>query len=142
MDKGVGTCAIAAALQRNVTEGHIGRGYTTEVNPEASFLVRGGYTKHCTILHGDSLRSLPAFPGPVDLLINDRNQSAGYEAAEYAALRDKLAHGALIFGDNAHVTDRLLHFAQETGRRFLYFQERPRDHWYPGAGIGVAFDQV
>lgn len=22
---------------------------------------------------------------------------------------------------------------------FLFFAERPRDHWYPGAGIGIAF---
>jgi hypothetical protein len=24
-------------------------------------------------------------------------------------------------------------------RNFLFFKEEPEEHWYPGAGIGIAF---
>jgi hypothetical protein len=24
-------------------------------------------------------------------------------------------------------------------RAFLFFREQPQDHWYPGAGIGIAY---
>jgi hypothetical protein len=37
------------------------------------------------------------------------------------------------------VTPEIHNFARKSGRKFLYFQERPKDHWYPGAGIGAAF---
>ena len=30
-------------------------------------------------------------------------------------------------------------FADRIGRGFLYFQDQPRDHWWPGDGIGAAF---
>ena len=40
---------------------------------------------------------------------------------------------------NAHCSDELFKFAGRSGRRFLYFQERPKNHWYDGGGIGVAF---
>jgi predicted O-methyltransferase YrrM len=139
VDKGLGTCVIAAALQRNDAEGHPGHGYSTDINPAAGYLLGGDYARYCTILYGDSLTSLRTVAGPVDLFINDSDHSADYEMEEYRALADRLSPGALVLGDNAHVTDRLLRFAGETGRRFLFFQERPKNHWYPGGGIGVAF---
>jgi hypothetical protein len=51
----------------------------------------------------------------------------------------KLARDGVVIGDNAHCTTELLEFAEKTGRRFLFFREEPKDHWYPGAGIGAAF---
>ena len=35
--------------------------------------------------------------------------------------------------------DELLKFSIEHGRNFVLFRERPKDHWYPGAGIGISF---
>ena len=46
---------------------------------------------------------------------------------------------AVVLGDNAHVTDKLYQFATRTGRKFLFFQQKPLNHWYPGAGIGAAY---
>jgi hypothetical protein len=31
----------------------------------------------------------------------------------------------------------LAEFSERSGRRFVFFSERPKDHWYPGAGIGI-----
>jgi len=45
----------------------------------------------------------------------------------------------VLLGDNSHVTNKLYQFALATGRDFLFFSEKPADHWYPGAGIGAAW---
>lgn len=139
VDHGVGSCVIASALLRNAAEGHSGRYYGTEIRTEAGQLFTGRYKEVGEILYGDSIASLKAFKGSIDIFINDSDHSANYEYEEYLVVKDKLSLGGLIIGDNAHVTDRLSRFSRETGRKFLYFAESPADHWYPGAGIGVSF---
>ena len=47
----------------------------------------------------------------------------------------------MILGDNSHVTDELLRFSIEHKRNFVLFRERPKNHWYPGAGIGISYKQ-
>lgn len=139
IDKGLGACVLAAALRRNREEGHPGTYYGTDIDPRAGYLFTGEYAREGRILVGDSIVSLRGLAGPIDLFINDSDHSADYEAREYEAVADKLSARAVILGDNAHVTDRLLEFARRTGRHFLFFREQPRAHWYPGAGIGIAF---
>ncbi|MEO0699176.1 MAG: hypothetical protein AAFY81_05595 [Pseudomonadota bacterium] len=39
----------------------------------------------------------------------------------------------------ANVTDVLLNWSKQQGRSYLFFKERPLDHWYPGAGVGLSF---
>jgi len=60
------------------------------------------------------------------------------EAREYRIIAGKLAADAIILGDNAHATDKLARFARERGQ-FLFFKEVPKNHWYSGAGIGIAY---
>jgi predicted O-methyltransferase YrrM len=140
VDKGLGACVLTAALRRNAAEGKPGRYYGTDINPNAGFLLSGPYAEHGRILYGDSIESLRALDEKsIDLFINDSDHSADYEAREYQTVADRLSPKALIIGDNAHCSDKLIAFAEKTGRRFLFFQERPADHWYPGAGIGVAW---
>lgn len=140
VDKGLGSCVLTAALARNSREGHEGCYYGTDINPRAGYLLRERYARFGSILFGDSIESLRELDGYVDLFINDSDHSADYEAREYEVIRDKLSKGAIVLGDNSHATDRLLEFAERTGRHFLFFQEKPRGHWYPGAGIGAAFE--
>lgn len=139
VDKGLGSCVITAALMKNSEEGHPGFYYGTDINPKAGYVLSGEYKKYGEILIGDSIESLDAFDKPIDLFINDSAHSADYEANEYQAVRDKLTLNAFILSDNSHCTDKLFHFARMTGRSYLFFQENPKDHWYPGAGIGIAF---
>ena len=75
----------------------------------------------------------------MDLFINDSDHSAEYEAREYHTIASKLSDRAVILGDNAHATTSLYDFAMRTNRRFLFFKEEPKGHWYRGAGIGSAF---
>lgn len=139
VDKGMGACVLTAALAKNNEEGYKGYYYGTDINPNAGYLLKGKYTAFGKILFGDSVESLKKFDKTIDVFINDSSHSPDYEASEYNLIRDKLSEHAIILGDNAHVTDKLLEFAQETGRHFLFFQEKPYKHWHPGGGIGAAF---
>jgi hypothetical protein len=139
VDKGHGAILLCAALLRNRTEGALGMYYGTDINPEAGWLLRPPYSEVGTMLFGDSIQSLTNFPQKIDLFINDSDHSADYEYREYRTVAEKLSEHAVVLGDNSHVTSMLAKFAAECGMRFLQFREVPRDHWYPGCGIGIAF---
>jgi hypothetical protein len=73
------------------------------------------------------------------LFINDSDHSADYEYAEYEVINPKLSQSAIILGDNSHVTDKLSLFSRLQARNYVFFSEKPDQHWYPGAGIGISF---
>lgn len=139
VDKGLGACVLTAALKRNATEGHRGYYYGTDINPRAGYQLKGEYAKLGRVLYGDSIQSLKSLDEKIDLFINDSDHSTEYEASEYEVIKGKLSDRAVILGDNSHLTKELFSFAMRNGMSFLFFQERPHDHWYPGDGIGVAF---
>ncbi|MGZ3720443.1 MAG: class I SAM-dependent methyltransferase, partial [Bdellovibrionota bacterium] len=91
------------------------------------------------ILYGDSIESLKKLEAQIDFFINDSDHSAEYETREYETVEPKLSPGALLISDNAHCNDKLVNYARQTSRHFLFFREQPKDHWYPGAGIGAAW---
>jgi predicted O-methyltransferase YrrM len=139
VDKGLGSCVLTAALKKNKQEGYEGRYYGLDIDPKAGYLLSGGYADYGGMLYGDSVASLEAFTGEVDLYVSDSDHSSAYEALEYKTIAKKLSGHAVILGDNCHVTDKLLEFSLAENRNFLFFQERPLDHWYPGGGIGISF---
>lgn len=139
VERGHGSLILCSALLRNANEGHPGRYYGTDIDPTAGRLLSGKYAQMGKILYGDSLASLKSLPEIIDLFINDSDHSAEYEFAEYTAISDKLSPNAIILGDNSHVTDKLAQFSRMHARKFLFFHEEPRDHWYPGGGIGISF---
>jgi hypothetical protein len=138
VDKGLGACLIAAALRKNAVEGYPGKYYGTDINPKAGYLLSGEYAQFGSLIYGDSLVSLMSLSEEVDLFINDSDHSPAYEAMEYKVIRSRLSSRAVVLGDNAHYTGELLAFSLAEGREFLFFQERPADHWYPGGGIGIS----
>jgi predicted O-methyltransferase YrrM len=142
VDLGLGSCILAAALLRNAKEGAPGRYFGTDIRREAGQLFSGVYAAQGQILYGDSIATLEAFDEPIDLFINDSDHSAKYEANEYRIIAAKLSQKAVILGDNSHVTDCLSQFSIDHNRRFLFIKEEPKDHWYPGAGIGISYSVV
>lgn len=90
-------------------------------------------------MYEDSIGSLNGLDKKNDLFINDSDHSADYEFREYLTIQDQLSPKAFVLGDNSHCTNKLSTFARTTGHNFLFFQENPKDHWYPGGGIGIAF---
>jgi len=142
VDQGLGSCVLCAALLRNGEEGHPGRYVGTDINPRAGVLMRAPYDSVGAIRIGDSattLQGIVAEGTRIDLFINDSEHSAEYERREYRIVEPALGHDSWIIADNAHATDELLAFADRTSRLFLFFKEQPANHWYPGAGIGLAF---
>ena len=139
LDKGLGAVLLCAALKRNAEEGEPGRYLGTDINPDAGYLLSPPYDEFGEIAYGDSLESLATITDDIDLFINDSDHSEAYEAAEYACVAPRLSEHAVILGDNAHTTSKLVDFAEESDRKFVYWQEKPSAHWYPGGGIGFAF---
>ena len=139
VDKGLGSCVLTAALIQNEREGYPGYYYGTDINPKAGYLLSGLYRRYGEVLYGDSIASLETLDKAINLFVNDSDHSAEYEAREYALVAGKLGERAILLGDNSHATNALLEFSLATNRHFLFFQEKPLAHWYPGAGIGISF---
>jgi len=142
IDKGLGACVLTAALLKNKEEGFDGYYYGTDIDPEAGYLLSGKYKAVGAILFGDSIDTLKKFEKTIDIFINDSDHSGEYEMREYQTIEDKLNEHAVILGDNSHSTDKLFLFSRENNRHFTFFQEKPKNHWYPGGGIGVSFKRV
>jgi predicted O-methyltransferase YrrM len=140
VDKGLGTCVLAAALLRNAAEGYPGRVSALDINPAAGYLVAAEpWSTVVDLVVGDSVASIAGLTTPVDLFLHDSDHSVAHEQAELTAVEPKLAPGALLLTDNVTSTNVLARHAEETGRRFLAFTERPARHWFPGDGIGAAW---
>lgn len=134
-DKGLGSVVLAAALLRNRS----GRLTSIDINPAAGYLVQRRYAEVVDLVVHDSLDAIRAVERPVDLFIHDSWHSPEHEAAEFAAVTPQLTSSARVLSDNAHVTAELPKWAEQHGRAFLFFGEQPKDHWYPGGGIGAAW---
>jgi hypothetical protein len=139
IDRGLGTVVMAAALKRNTEEGFPGIVYATDIVPDCGHLLAEPYKSFCRELIGDSVASLKAFAEPVDVFLHDSDHRPEYEWAEFLAIEPRLHHASIVMSDNSQQTSKLREFAQRIGRSFLYFQDAPRDHWWPGDGIGCAF---
>jgi predicted O-methyltransferase YrrM len=133
-DKGLGSVVLAAALLRNGG----GKLTTLDVNSDAGYLISGDYASVTDLRIGDSLTGLARMETQVDFFLHDSLHTREHELAEYEAVAPRLGGRAVVLSDNAHATDALPAWAEKTGRRFSYFQERPGGHWYPGGGIGLA----
>jgi hypothetical protein len=137
IDKGMGSCVLAAALLRNAAEGSPGRYYGIDINPGAGVCFGGEYAKTGEILFGDSAQMLERLPFTIDFLIADSCHAEGYEGKEYGAAQDKLNPEGVVISDSDYA--ELANFALKTGRKFLFWPEWPKDHFYKGAGIALAY---
>ncbi|MEV4754602.1 class I SAM-dependent methyltransferase [Micromonospora sp. NPDC049559] len=140
VDKGLGSCVLAAALLRNAREGHPGRLTALDINPEAGYLAATEpWSEVVDLVIGDSIASIERLDRPVDVFLHDSDHSAAHERREFTAVEPKLARGALLLTDNVTATNVLAEHAEQTGRRFLAYRETPAGHWYPGDGIGAVW---
>ena len=133
-DKGLGSVVFAAALLRNGA----GRVTTVDIDPSTGWLVGGRWADVVDVRVGDSISVLGSLSCDVDMFMHDSLHSKEHERAELDAVAGLLTPSSFVLSDNAHVTTVLADWAQERNRRFVFFSEHPEDHWYPGAGIGVA----
>jgi predicted O-methyltransferase YrrM len=137
--QGMGSCILSLALMNNSKEGAAGRYYGTDIDPNAGGMYSQPYSSFGKILYGDSIQSLRKLNVAIDLFINDSNHDSDYERSEYESIKKNLTQKSFILGDNSHVSDSLRDFSIANDREYAFFREVPKDHWYPGAGIGISF---
>jgi hypothetical protein len=133
-DKGLGSVVLAAALLRN----GFGRLTTIDNNPASGYLISGPYASVVDRVIGESVSTLDSL-SDVDFFLHDSDHAAAYERRELETVAGALTGDALILSDNAEMTNELARWAEQTERRFAFFDERPADHWFEGGGIGVAY---
>jgi hypothetical protein len=131
---GMGSCVIAAALLRN---GH-GRLTTIDVDDDTGYLIDEPWASVIDRRVGSSVDELANIPD-VDMFLHDSLHTYEYETEELQAVQPNLSADAFVLSDNAHDSAALSHWAERTGRHYLFFKEEPADHWLPGDGIGVAW---
>lgn len=138
IDKGLGSVALAAALLRNREEGFEGRYYGTDLNPHAGWLLSAPYDTVAEIFYGDSNSSLERIEGQINLFVNG-NVNFAYEVEEYRVIQNKMAKGGVVLSETSRWSEALLKFSIVSERDYLFFQAEPKDHWYPGNGLGFSF---
>jgi len=139
VDRGLGTAVLAAAMKRNADEGFPGLVHATDIVPECGHLLGETGRRFCRIHLGDSVETLKKFPEPVDIFLHDSDHREEYEWAEFVAIEPRLHSGSIVLSDNSQQSPKLREFARRRDRQFLYFQDQPVGHWWPGDGIGAAF---
>jgi len=137
VNKGFGTSVLAAALARNSEEGHTGRVYGVEIAPGKGYLFGPPYDQFGEIIFSDILAFLRTAPIEIDMLIHETVNVPALERDTYEIATPRLAPTALICGPWS--TPELLEFAKRTGRNCLVFVTQPKDHWYPGTRLTIAF---
>lgn len=137
--QGLGSCIILAALQKNAEEGFSGEYIGIDIDLNAGQLFSGPYNSMGKLIFGDSIKTLEKIEQTIDIFISDSDHSSEYEFNEYLTIQNKISPKSLLISDNAHSSISLSRFSELMGRDFLFFKEEPKDHWYPGAGIGCSF---
>lgn len=137
--QGLGALAICCALEKNGEEGFPGRYTGTDIDDRAGAFIEDFRFNFATVLYGDSIDSINSMDEDVDLYISDSNHSPDYESRELIAVSRKMKPASVVISDNAHATDVLLDWSHENNRKFAFFQEAPKNHWYSGAGIGISW---
>jgi predicted O-methyltransferase YrrM len=138
--RGISTCLIAAALLRNER----GRVTAIDIDPQSCEVVRGRYATVVDQVTGDSVKELGSpevHARGIDLLFLDTYVTPEHETAELAAAAPALSERAVILtvGALTKTWPAMARWSEDRQRRFLHFDERPHNHWYPGGGLGASF---
>ncbi len=134
---GIGSLIFLAALDRNAHEGADGDLVSFDIDKNAGWIV--GEHPRWSRRIGDSRAILEeAFlEVPVQVFLHDSLHTFEHEMFELSVAAKHMKGGA-VMSDNAHGTDALKRVAEQSKRRYAFFKETPRAHFYPGGGIGVA----
>ncbi len=136
-DKGLGALAICRALQRNRTEGSVGRLFTIDIAVDRGDYLAGDEDGLVLRRTGDSVAALLSMDEPIDLFVHETVNDPVHTRAQFAALKPRLARGALLH--TAWFNTQFVDFCLDNGLACLEVAERPKDHWYPGRRMGLGW---
>lgn len=136
---GLGSSVLLAALEKNETEGHGGRLIGIDIAANTSWVIPDYLRQPFTHVVGDSHEALQKFGAlTIDLFIHDSAHTFEHEAGEFKIIESRMAPGGVVISDNALSTTALQEWSAANGRRYVFWREVPKDHFYPGAGIGIS----
>jgi predicted O-methyltransferase YrrM len=132
---GLGSVLLLRALDLNER----GVLLSFDTDPHAGWLVPESLRGRWRMVVGKTTETLgeALADRAVGMIVHDSDHS--YEC-EHFELTTAIAHAApeiAVVSDNSHVTTALPDVLTEAGVRPHQFRERPRDHFYPGATLGV-----
>jgi predicted O-methyltransferase YrrM len=136
--QGLGSLVICKALSFNKIEGYTGTYLGTDIDPSSGVFFKGDLAIYGQILFDDTVSAVNALDTDIDLYICDSDHSATYELKEYQAAKSKMSEDGIIISDNAHATNVLAKWSEVNNKNFFFFKEVPKNHWYPGGGIGIS----
>jgi hypothetical protein len=131
---GLGSLVLLAALARNAEEGHDGRLVSLDIDPHTGWMV--GPDPRFERVIGPTRETLPAvLEEPADLFLHDSDHR--YDS-EYFELDSAARAGVpVLLSDHSQESTALADVCREHGGHYSFIREVPRDHFYPGAGIGA-----
>jgi len=137
---GLGSVLLLRALEWNAADGHEGRLISFDINPRSGWLVSEPLSSRWRAVYKATSDALENELQDVEvgMIIHDSDHT--YEC-EHFELAMAVAHAAptiALVSDNAHATTALPDLASSLGIDYHFFREKPQDHFYPGAGIGLA----
>jgi methyltransferase family protein len=141
---GLGSRLLLLALMRNREEGAAGELISIDIDDGAGVLVEKALRADWRPVFGSTYDVLkPAIAGrKVGMLIHDSDHTYECERFEFEAALDAAADPIALISDNAHASTALPDLAAEREMPYGYFHETPRDHFYPGAGLGIAMGRT
>ncbi len=137
---GLGTAALARALERNRDDGSPGMLLSFDVVSDAGWMLDEQLRTRVRLVQGDTTETLPReLAGrKIDLFVHDSLHTYEHERFELALALDHASPNAVLISDNSHATTALSDLAREAELTFALYRERPIRHFYPGAGLGIA----
>jgi len=132
---GLGSALLLRALDRNGA----GRLLGFDTDPSSGWLVPEWLRDRYELVIGDSRETLDRTLAGcrVGLFVHDSLHTYEHERFEFETAVAHADDGIALVSDNAHASSALANFSSEHGLRFALFIERPRKHFYPGAGLGL-----
>jgi hypothetical protein len=137
---GLGSLLLLRALERNAAEGHPGELLSFDIDPQTGWVVAPRHQANWTRVIGPTTETLEAAVAglSVGMLIHDSEHTYECERFEFGVGLAHRAYPFTLVSDNAHATPALKDVCHEQGFTYRYFAERPAQHFYPGAGLGLA----
>ena len=140
VDKGLGAVLLCSALKKNVEEGHQGYYVGTDINPEAGYLLDGVYANFGRVIYIDSIETLKAatfrrsksLSTIVTTVQTTKSVSTVSLNLSWPQMRLSLVTMPMSLRNS-------LSSLKKTDRKFIFVPEMVEGHWYPGAGVGIAF---
>ena len=136
---GLGSALLLRALERNAADGAEGTLVSVDIDASSGWLVPEELKSRLERHIGDARAVLPAILAGrrVGVFIHDSLHTYEHETFELELGLDHADEPLYLVSDNAHASTALADVCRRHGLRLALFVERPRNHFYPGAALGL-----